>query len=83
MREFEPLTLRIGGGFYNHYLIFIIMDNEQKAQRYNQLMFEYTKTQNKISSIKGESFELNNNQLREIRELENKLRFLMESASRL
>ena len=59
------------------------MDNEQKAQRYNQLMFEYTKTQNKISSIKGESFELNNNQLREIRELENKLRFLMESASRL
>ena len=46
-------------------------------------MFEYTKTQNKISSIKGESFELNDNQLREIRELENKLRFLMESASRL
>jgi hypothetical protein len=59
------------------------MDNEQKAQRYNQLMFEYTKTQNKISSIKGESFELNNNQLREIKELENKLRFIMESASRL
>jgi hypothetical protein len=59
------------------------MDNEQKAQRYNQLMFEYTKIQNKISSIKGESFELNNNQLREIQELENKLRFLMESASRL
>jgi hypothetical protein len=59
------------------------MDNELKAQRYNQLMFEYTKTQNKISSIKGESFELNDNQLREIRELENKLRFLMESASRL
>jgi hypothetical protein len=59
------------------------MDNEQKAQRYNQLMFEYTKTQNKISSIKGESFELNNNQVREIKELENKLRFLMESASRL
>jgi len=59
------------------------MDNEQKAQRYNQLMFEYTKTQNKISSIKGESFELNDNQLKEIRDLENKLRFLMESASRL
>jgi hypothetical protein len=59
------------------------MDNEQKAQRYNQLMFEYTKTQNKISSIKGESFELNDNQLREIKELENKLRFIMESASRL
>jgi hypothetical protein len=46
-------------------------------------MYEYTKTQNKISSIKGESLELNQKQLSEIRELENKLRFLMESASRL
>ena len=59
------------------------MDNEQKAQQYNQLMYEYTKTQNQISSIKGESIELNQRQLNEIRELENKLRFLMETASRL
>ena len=59
------------------------MNNEQKAQRYNQLMFEYTKIQNKISSIKGESLELNDNQLKEIKELENKLMFLMESVSRL
>lgn len=59
------------------------MDNEQKAQRYNQLMYEYTKTQNQISSIRGESLELNQRQLNEIRELENKLRYLMESASRL
>ena len=59
------------------------MDNEQKAQRYNQLMLEYTRTQNKISSIRGESLELNQRQLNEIRELENKLRYLMESASRL
>lgn len=59
------------------------MDNEQKAQKYNQLMTEYTRTQNKISSIKGESLELNQRQLNEIRELENKLRFIMDSASRL
>ena len=59
------------------------MDNEQKAQRYNQLMYEYTKTQNQISSIRGESLELNQKQLNEIRELENKLRFLMDAASRL
>lgn len=59
------------------------MDNELKAQQYNQLMYEYTKTQNQISSIKGESIELNQKQLNEIRELENKLRFLMETASRL
>jgi hypothetical protein len=59
------------------------MDNEQKAQRYNQLMLEYTRTQNKISSIRGESLELNQRQLNEIRELENKLRFLMDAASRI
>ena len=59
------------------------MSNEKKAERYNQLMFEYTKTQNKISSIRGESLELNQNQLNEIRNLENKLRYLMDSASRL
>ena len=59
------------------------MNNELKAQQYNQLMFEYTRTQNRISSIKGESLDLNQNQLNEIRELENKLRQLMEYASRL
>lgn len=59
------------------------MNNEQKAQKYNQLMFEYTKIQNKISSIQGESISLNQNQINEIRELENRLRMIMEAASRL
>ena len=59
------------------------MTNEQKAKTYNQLMFEYTKIQNKISSIKGESISLNQNQINEVRELENKLRMIMEAAPRL
>jgi hypothetical protein len=59
------------------------MTNEQKATMYNQLMFEYTRIQNKISSIKGESLNLNESQIREIRDLENKLNFIMEKASRL
>ena len=59
------------------------MNNELKAQKYNQLMFEYTRIQNKISSIKGESMELNQTQLNEIRNLENKLRFIMDTASQL
>jgi hypothetical protein len=46
-------------------------------------MYVYTKIQNQISSIKGESLELNNVQLREISLLENKLRTIMEEASRL
>lgn len=59
------------------------MNNEQKAEMYNQLMYEHTKTQNQISSIKGESINLNETQMKNIRELENKLRFLMEKVSRL
>jgi len=53
------------------------MNNEQKAQLYNQLMFEYTKLQNKVSSIKGESINLNTNQLSEIRNLESKMNLIM------
>lgn len=59
------------------------MTNEEKAIVYNQIMFEYTKVQNQISSIKGESINLNEQQLGKIRELENKLRFLMDKVSRL
>jgi hypothetical protein len=59
------------------------MTNEQKAQKYNQMMFEYTQIQNKISSIKSESFELNENQIREIRILENQLKMIMRQASLL
>lgn len=59
------------------------MTNEQKATMYNQLMFEYTRIQNQISSIKGESISLNQNQINEVRELERKLSIIMERASRL
>jgi len=59
------------------------MNNEEKAKVYNQLMFEYTKIQNRISSIKGESMNLNQNQINEIRDLESRLNQIMVSASRL
>lgn len=59
------------------------MDNEQKAKMYNQLMFEYTKLQNKISSIKSESFEMNENQIKEIKILENQMKQIMYRASLL
>ena len=59
------------------------MNNEQKAEMYNQLMFEYTRTQNQISSIKGESINLNESQLKMVRDLENKLRYLMDKVVRL
>lgn len=59
------------------------MNNSQKAERYNQLMFEHTKIQNRISSIKGESIDLNQNQIKEIKELERRLLLIMQAAARL
>ena len=59
------------------------MTNQQKAELYTQLIYEHTKIQNKISSIKGESINLNEQQLLQIRDLENKLRFLMNKVSKL
>ena len=59
------------------------MTNEQKAQMYNQLMFEYTRLQNQVSSIKGEAIDLNQKQLNEIREIENRMRIIMGRVSSL
>ncbi len=60
-----------------------IMNNSQKAERYNQLMLEYTRIQNRISSIKGESINLDQKQMNDVRQLENRLREIMNAASRL
>lgn len=59
------------------------MTNEEKGKIYSQLMFEHTKIQNKIASIKGESIEMNQQQLQEIRYLEQRLLQIMRAASRL
>ena len=59
------------------------MNNEQKAQLYNQLMFEYTKLQNRVSSIKGESINLNQNQINEIRNIESKMNLIMNKVMSL
>lgn len=59
------------------------MTNEQKAQMYNQLMFEYTRLQNQVSSIKGEAIDLNQKQFNEIREIENRMRMIMSKVSSL
>jgi hypothetical protein len=59
------------------------MNNEQKAQMYNQMMIEYTRLQNRVSSIKGESIDLNQKQLNEIQEIENRMRMIMSKVSSL
>lgn len=59
------------------------MTNEEKAKKYNQMMIDYTRTRNQISSIKGESFEMNGKQLHEIKILEERLKMIMRQASLL
>jgi len=59
------------------------MTNEQKAQVYNQLMFEHTVLSNQINSIKGESIDLNADQQQRIRVIESKIREVMNRLSRL
>jgi hypothetical protein len=59
------------------------MNNEQKAEMYNQLLSEHTRIMNQISSIKGESIDLNNQQLMRIRQLEDRQRQIMSSIQRM
>ncbi len=59
------------------------MNNEQKAQMYNQLLSEHTRVMNQISSIKGESIDLNNQQLMRIRQLEDRQRQIMSAIQRM
>jgi hypothetical protein len=59
------------------------MNENQKAQQYDRYMYEYDKLSNQVSLIKSENFELNDSQRFRIQELEKRMRFIMESASRL
>lgn len=59
------------------------MNQEQKAQVYNQMMNEYTKLENQVSAIKGESFEMNESQQQRINELKKRMLLIESQAARL
>jgi hypothetical protein len=59
------------------------MTNEQKAQMYGDLLNQHTRISNKISSIKGESIELNQEQLNEIQKLQNQQIKIMNDINKL
>jgi hypothetical protein len=59
------------------------MTNEQKSKKYQQLMFDYDLLSNKINSIKGESFELNDKQNKQIKELQIRQQVIMNEVNRL
>ena len=59
------------------------MNNDQKAAIYRRLLNEHTRLQNEISSIKGESIELNQQQSNKIKELEKRQIGIMNDINRL
>ena len=46
------------------------MNDEQKAQQYNNLTYGFDRIANEIASIKGESIDLNQEQLNKIQKLQ-------------
>ena len=59
------------------------MNNDQKAAMYGNLLNEHTRLQNEISSIKGESLEMNQQQLKKIKELQQRQLVIMNEINRL
>lgn len=59
------------------------MNNDQKAVLYGQLLNEHTRLQNEISSIKGESIDLNKQQLDKIKDLQHQQLRIMNDINRL
>jgi hypothetical protein len=59
------------------------MNEQEKARRYGELLNMQTRVANEISSIKGESIDLDNNQKTKIRNLEMQQYQIMEQLKRL
>ena len=57
--------------------------NEQKAQAYNNLIFQHGRVSEQIRLIKADKFELNENDLKQIKALEMQQQKIMSEVSRL
>ena len=59
------------------------MNDEQKAQLYNQLTYNYDRLANEIASIKGESIDLNPQQQERIQKLQMEQHKIMSRVQQL
>jgi hypothetical protein len=59
------------------------MNDNQKAQKYNQLTYNFDTLDNEIASIKGESIDLNTQQLTRIKQLQEQQQRVMTELQRL
>jgi hypothetical protein len=59
------------------------MNENQKAQKYGELLNEHTRVSNKIQEIKGQSIELSKQQELEIRQLQSRQVQIFEEMRKL
>jgi hypothetical protein len=59
------------------------MNDEQKAQMYSQLTYNYDRLANEIASIKGESIDLNSQQQERIQKLQMEQHKIMSRVQQL
>ena len=59
------------------------MNDQQKAQVYDNLIMEHRRLDNQISQIKSENFELSDRDEKQINELKMKQKFLFDKMQRL
>lgn len=59
------------------------MNDEQKAQLYSQLTYNYDKLANEIASIKGENIDLNSQQRERIQKLQMEQHRIMSRVQQL
>jgi hypothetical protein len=59
------------------------MDDNKKAEIYNQLMYENDVISNEIAAVRGENLEMNENQQQRIYKLQQRQQQIMVEASKL
>jgi hypothetical protein len=59
------------------------MTQEEKSKIYSSLLFENDRISNQINSIKGESLEMNDSQMAQIRKLQSRQGQLVEQMRKL
>jgi hypothetical protein len=59
------------------------LTNDQKAQLYNQMLFQYQRLQEESRRIKAESFELSAEQIRRVNQIEAQMKKIYNDTQRL
>lgn len=61
----------------------VMMNNDEKAKIYDNLIYHYQKLQEEIRQIKAKNFDVSERDQQTINELENKMRYVYNQAQRL